>query len=330
MSLSVGIVGLPNVGKSTLFNALSAKQQAYVANYPFATIEPNVGIVPVPDERLAELAEIVKTEKIMPATVKFVDIAGLVKGASQGEGLGNKFLSHIRETAVIAHVIRVFQDEKVVKEGMVDPKSDFETIKTELELADLEMIEKSEKKMRVKTVERPEMEALPLLAKKPSLIVLNVGEEELKRFSEIEREYAKTLGVEVEQVVAICAKVEEELAELTNEERGEYLASLGIYESGLVRLIKKAYVVLGLMSYLTAGEKEVRAWTITKGTKAPRAAGVIHSDFEKKFIAAKVCTYTDFMEQNGWKGAAEKGKVRTEGKEYEMREGDVVEFMVGS
>ncbi|MFH2019613.1 MAG: redox-regulated ATPase YchF [bacterium] len=330
MSLSVGIVGLPNVGKSTLFNALLAKQQAYVANYPFATIEPNVGIVPVPDDRLPVLAEIVKTEKIVPATVRFVDIAGLVKGASQGEGLGNKFLSHIREASVIAHVVRVFKDEKVVKEGMVDPKSDFETIKTELELADLEMIEKSEKKSRVKTVEKASEVVLPLLAQKPSMIVLNVGEEELKRAGDLEREHAKLLGADEEQVVAICAKVEEELTELNQEERGEYLSSLGVYESGLVRLIKKAYTMLGLMSYLTAGEKEVRAWTIKQGMKAPQAAGVIHTDFEKKFIAAKVCSYADFVEYQGWKGAAEKGKVRTEGKEYEMREGDTVEFMIGS
>lgn len=326
MPLKVGIVGLPNVGKSTLFNALLSKQQAYAANYPFATIEPNVGIVPVPDERLAKLAAVVKTEVIKPATVEFVDIAGLVKGASQGEGLGNKFLAHIREVSVIAHVLRVFEDAEIVKEGSVDPRNDYETVKTELDLSDLEMEEK-----RVARSKKQEGgEKLPLFKDKPSMIVLNVGEKQLVKTQEIEEEYAKLLKVANEQVVVICAKVEEELAELTKEERKEYLAELGVEESGLQQLIKKAYQTLGLRSFLTAGEKEVRAWTIKEGTKAPQAAGVIHTDFEKNFIMAKVCKYEDFLEHGGWKGAAEKGRVRQEGREYVMQEGDVVEFMIGN
>jgi len=326
MSLSVGIVGLPNVGKSTLFNALLARQQAYVANYPFATVEPNVGVVPVPDSRLAELAKVVHTEKLVPATVRFVDIAGLIKGASQGEGLGNKFLSHIREVTVIVHVLRVFEDSKIVKEGNVDPKSDYELVKTELALADLEMQEKREKKQKKKEVE----EELPLLAEKPSMIVLNVGEGELGRAREIEREYANILQVPEGMVVAIGAKAEEELVELAADERQEYLLALGVGQSGLSRLIAKAYERLGLISFLTAGEKEVRAWTVQRGTKAPEAAGVIHSDFTKHFILARVCDYADFLSYGGWKGAAEKGRVRQEGREYVIAEGDVIEFMIGN
>lgn len=328
MSLSVGIVGLPNVGKSTLFNALLSKQQAYAANYPFATIEPNVGIVPVPDPGLEVLAKVVKTEKIVPATVKFVDIAGIIKGASQGEGLGNKFLSHVREASVIAHVLRVFEDGEIVKEGSVDPVSDFEIVKTELDLSDLEMQEKREKKSRVK--DETKAEELPLFSKKPNMIVLNVGEEQLGKAKELEEKYAEMLHIPIEQVVAISAKAEEELSELTPGERKLYLQELGVEESGLQRLIKKAYETLQLMSYLTAGEKEVRAWTIPSGTKAPAAAGVIHTDFEKKFIMAKVSSYDDFVTYGGWKGAAERGKVRQEGREYVMKEGDVVEFMIGS
>lgn len=328
MSLSVGIVGLPNVGKSTLFNALLSRQQAYAANYPFATIEPNVGIVPVPDPRLEVLAKVVKTEKIVPATVKFVDIAGIIKGASQGEGLGNKFLSHVREASVIAHVLRVFEDGEIVKEGSVDPVSDFEIVKTELDLSDLEMQEKREKKSRVK--DETKAEELPLFSKKPNMIVLNVGEEQLGKAKELEEKYAEMLHIPIEQVVAISAKAEEELSELTPGERKLYLQELGVEESGLQRLIKKAYETLQLMSYLTAGEKEVRAWTIPSGTKAPAAAGVIHTDFEKKFIMAKVSSYDDFVTYGGWKGAAERGKVRQEGREYVMKEGDVVEFMIGS
>ncbi len=342
MSLSVGIVGLPNVGKSTLFNALLSKQQAYAANYPFATIEPNVGIVPVPDTRLERLASVIsgqfaggKEIPIKPATVEFVDIAGLIKGASTGEGLGNKFLSHIREVSVIAHVVRVFADDNIVKEGSTDPKSDFETVKLELDLSDMEMVEKHNKKKNA------DEKILPLFSKKPIMVILNVGEDQLSECEALENKYAEELGVERSLVVAICAKVEEELSELSGEERSEYLAELSaqggsasggreVVESGLVRLIRKAYETLGLMSYLTAGEKEVRAWTIPTGITAPEAAGVIHTDFTKKFIKAKICNYNDFLELGGWKGAAEKGKVRQEGKEYVMQEGDVVDFAIGS
>ena len=323
MSLSVGIVGLPNVGKSTLFNALLSKQQAYAANYPFATIEPNVGIVPVPDERLDKLAEVVGAAKTGPATVEFVDIAGLIKGASTGEGLGNKFLSHIREVSVIAHVVRVFADDNIVKEGSTDPKSDFETVLTELDLSDMEMVEKHNKKKNA------DEQILPLFSKKPIMVILNVGEDQLSECEALENKYADELGVERSQVVAICAKVEEELSELSGEERSEYLAELGVTDSGLVRLISKAYETLGLMSYLTAGEKEVRAWTIPVGITAPKAAGVIHTDFTKKFIKAKICNYDDFLELGGWKGAAEKGKVRQEGKEYVMQDDDIVDFAIG-
>ena len=315
--LSVGIVGLPNVGKSTLFNALLSKQQAYVANYPFATIEPNVGIVPVPDARLESLAQIIKFQipnskeiPIRPATVTFLDIAGLVKGASKGEGLGNKFLSHIRETSVILHVIRAFTDHNIIKQGVSDPKSDFETIKIELGLADLET--------------KP-----PHFSEKPYLIAVNVDESELANASELETQYADMLGVSKDLIVIVSAKTEAELCDLTESEQREYLHDLGVEQSGLERLIKKAYGALGLMSFLTAGEIEVRAWTIPVGTLAPEAAGVIHTDFIKHFIAAKVCHYDDFVEYQGWKGAAEKGKVRTEGKTYVMQEGDVVEFMIG-
>lgn len=330
MSLSVAIVGLPNVGKSTLFNALLSKQQAFVANYPFATIEPNVGIVPVPDARLDSLAQIIKSQisnskeiPIRPATVTFLDIAGLVKGASQGEGLGNKFLSHIRETDVIVHVIRAFTDNNIIKAGVTDPKSDFETIKTELGFADLEMQDKREKK------KGNDVTRLSLFADKPYLVAVNVDENELSKAHELETRYAELLGVNVDQVVIVCAKTESELSDLTVSEQKEYLMELGVETSGLEQLIKKAYKSLGLMSFLTAGELEVRAWTIPIGTVAPTAAGVIHTDFVKHFIAAKVCHYNDFVEFNGWKGASERGKVRTEGKTYVMQEGDVVEFMIG-
>lgn len=328
MSLSVGIVGLPNVGKSTLFNALLSKQQAFAANYPFATIEPNVGIVPVPDERLAKLAPIVHAEKLVPATVTFLDIAGLVKGASQGEGLGNKFLAHIRETDAIVHVIRAFTDHNVVKQGVTDPKSDFETVKTELELSDLEMQERHEKKPSSAKAKAGE-ESLPLLANKPFLVAVNVDETELKHTTILEEKYARELGVERESVIIVSAKTEAELCDLSVGEQKEYLSDLGMTQSGLERLIRKAFAKLGLMTFLTAGELEVRAWTIPVGTVAPQAAGVIHTDFIKHFISAKVCSYADFIEYNGWKGAAEKGKVRTEGRDYVMREGDIVEFMIG-
>jgi GTP-binding protein YchF len=364
MSLSVAIVGLPNVGKSTLFNALLSKQQAFAANYPFATIEPNVGIVPVPDERLAKLAEIVHTNKLVPATVTFLDIAGLVKGASQGEGLGNKFLSHIREASVVLHVVRGFADSNVVQTGSGDNVEDFLTIETELQLADLATLEKQKephgKVEKVDTIRwsavlklRSGLEAgvsarmidlldeeqvtakeLFLLTMKPTMFCLNADEVGTAKSGVLITDFVEKLrkkGIEVQEsdCVVICAKLEEELAGFEGAERLEYLQSAGIERTGLESLIAAAYKRLGLMSFLTAGELEVRAWTIPVGTTAPEAAGVIHTDFIKHFIAAKVCHYNDFIELNGWKGAAEKGKVRTEGRDYVMQEGDVVEFMIG-
>ncbi|KKU96132.1 MAG: GTP-dependent nucleic acid-binding protein engD [Candidatus Amesbacteria bacterium GW2011_GWB1_48_13] len=323
MNLSVGIVGLPNVGKSTLFNALHKKQAALAANYPFATIEPNVGVVPVPDPRLAILADVVMTEKIVPATVKFVDIAGLVAGASKGEGLGNKFLAHIREVDAICHVVRKFADENIVREGSVDPKSDFEIIKTELELADLETEEKrAQKKKEV-------VEELPQLSKKPTIVVLNADESDLKSAKEIEAKFAAEVGLDHEKVIVISARTESELAALSDEDARVYLQELGIENSGLERLVQRAFEILGLQTFLTAGEKETRAWTIKRGTKAPQAAGVIHTDFEKHFIKADVINWRDFTDFGGWTKAREAGKVRLEGRDYVMREGDVVEFKVG-
>lgn len=355
MSLSIGIVGLPNAGKSTLFNALLSRQIASCAPYPFCTIEPNVGVVEVPDLRLAVLAEIVHTQTIVPAIIEFKDIAGLVAGAASGEGLGNKFLSHIRESAAILHVLRGFEDQNVVRESKIDPQGDFEIIKTELCLADLQTLEKQrepnpsvatkEDKARWQLVlklrqaleegievrnmdltdeEKEMVKLLCLLTAKPALFVLNISEKDISLSN-------KALGekfglVEDEKIIPICAKVEMELSELPLEERKEYLKELGLAESGLERLINKGFEVLGLQTYLTAGEKEVRAWTIRKGAKAPEAAGVIHTDFEKGFIKAQVCAYEDFIQYKGWKGAAEAGKVRLEGKDYVMQEGDVVEF----
>ncbi len=334
MSLSVGIVGLPNVGKSTLFNALLKKQQAYVANFPFATIEPNVGVVPVPDERLKKLSETVKEKEGLnflppevPATVEFVDIAGLIAGASKGEGLGNKFLSHIREVDAICHVIRAFSDPDIIKQGVINPKSDFETVKIELDLADAEMLDRASAKASAgaKTVD----ENLPLFSRKPILIVLNVDEKDLQNASEFEERYAKEFGVEKDQVVAICAKTESELAALSEEEQKQYLKDLGIEKSGLERLIKKAFSTLGLITFLTAGEKEVRAWTIKKGIDAQNAAGEIHTDFIKNFIKADVVDYEDFI-QYGWKKARDEGKVRSEGRDYIVKDGDVIEFKIGA
>lgn len=366
MALSVGIVGLPNVGKSTLFNALLSKQQAFAANYPFATIEPNVGVVPVPDERLATLAPIVNTTKLVPATVTFLDIAGLVKGAAQGEGLGNKFLSHIREASVILHVVRAFADPNVVQTGSGDSVEDYLTIETELQLADLATIEKIqnskskntsnnskkdetvtkiykhlEQGKSVRQLDLTEDEQLIvdrelfLLTAKPQMWVLNVSDsaDQQTRDQQVSDfvDKLRAKGVEIQEVdcVAIVAKLEEELAGFTESEKKEYLESAGISRTGLETLIAAAYKRLGLQSFLTAGELEVRAWTINKGTLAPDAAGVIHTDFVKHFISAKVCSYADFVEYIGWKGAAEKGKVRTEGKTYVMQEGDIVEFMIG-
>ncbi len=363
-NVSVGIVGLPNVGKSTLFNALLKKQQALAANYPFATIEPNVGIVAVPDERLEKLAEITKSEENMnslpplrPATVEFVDIAGLVKGASEGAGLGNKFLSHIREVKIIAHVVRAFEDGNIVREGSVDPKTDYETIRTELALSDLQTISASKQKTKGATVlldkiekalndgmsitglefskeEKEFVQSLNLLSSKPEIIVLNVPEQDYTndKIPEIAQKYLQeiaTASVGNDNIVVICAKIESELAELTDEEQKEYLKDLGIEESGLTRLIKKAYGELGLISFLTCGEKEVKAWTVRAGSTAPEAAGEIHTDFIKNFIKAEVVSYNDFVANGGWKNSRSSGKERMEGRDYIMNDGDVVEFKIG-
>lgn len=323
MGLKIGIVGLPNVGKSTLFNALLKKQQAYVANFPFATIEPNIGVVPVPDERLVELSKIYNAP-IVPATVEFVDIAGLIAGASKGEGLGNKFLSHIREVDAICHVVRNFSDPDIIKQGVVSPKDDFETIKTELDLSDLEMVEKHNQKKNAN------VEELPLFSKKPYLIVINVDETDLKNSDSLEDKFATDMGVQKDQVVAISAKVESELSELSEEDQKSYLFDLGVERSGLERLIKKAFSTLGLATFLTAGEKEVRAWTIKNGINAQEASGVIHTDFMQKFIKADVVNYEDFIANNGWKNCRELGKVRSEGRDYIVRDGDVIEFKIGN
>lgn len=359
MNLSVGIVGLPNVGKSTLFNALLQKQQALAANYPFATIEPNVGVVPVPDKRLDVLAKIVHTEKIVPATVEFLDIAGLVAGASEGAGLGNKFLSHIREASFILHVVRAFEDGNVVKEGSVDPQSDYQVISTELQLADLGTLQKQvipkgaltpEQRERFTHIERwktaldqgknlrdaittPEEQSLAkelgLLTAKGELVALNVAEEQLSQTEAIRARYSELLHLESNKLLVICAKLESELAELSEVERSEYLQELGIEYSGLEVLIQQAYHTLGLQSFYTAGEKEARAWTIRQGTTAPEAAGAIHTDFTRLFIRANVVSYDDYVACQGLKGAKEAGKLRQEGKEYVMRPDDVVEFLIG-
>ncbi len=329
MGLSVGIVGLPNVGKSTLFNALLKKQQAYVANFPFATIEPNIGVVPVPDGRLEKLQTVISKQStvvppIVPATVEFKDIAGLIEGASKGEGLGNKFLTHIRETDAICYVLRAFSDPDIIKQGVKDPKSDFEILKIELQLSDEEMVAKhSEKK-------NANVEMLPLFDKKPFLVVLNVDEGDLKNSASLEEQYSKELGVNRNQVVVICAKTESELSDLSADDQKSYLSDLGILESGLERLIQKAFKTLGLITFLTAGEKEVRAWTIKEGINAQEAAGVIHTDFIKKFIKADVVDFNDFVANGGWKNCRELGKVRSEGRDYIMKDGDVVEFKIGS
>lgn len=366
MSLSVGIVGLPNVGKSTLFNALLKKQQAFVANYPFATIEPNIGIVPVPDERLRKLAEVIKVSEGLSelppevnATVEFVDIAGLVAGAHKGEGLGNKFLSHIREVDVICHVVRDFSDGDIARAGSENPKNDFQVIETELALADLQTLEKQvaprgnftkedshrweavsklrvnlEKGLpaRVADLTKEELIAakgLNLLTMKQIIVAINTDEGKLKDSASFEGEIAKELGILPSQVVAISAKVEMELSELSPEDQEIYLSDLGVTESGLERLIKKAFTTLGLITFLTAGAKEVRAWTIKTGTLAPKAAGVIHTDFEANFIKADCVNFADFVNLGGWRKVREAGKVRSEGKDYEVKDGDVIEFKVG-
>ncbi len=354
MSLSIGIVGLPNVGKSTLFTALT-KKGGLAANYPFATIDPNVGIVDVPDERLQKLADIVNPGRIVPATVEFVDIAGLVKGANEGEGLGNQFLANIRETDAICEVVRYFKDPNVMREvgrtgDFVDPAGDADTIMTELILADLGTLEKQlpklekdakrDKELQVKlgvakrlvdwlndgkraaTMEMSDDERLAakglfLLTMKPILYVANVDEDMLGD------ELAPIDGV---KPIPICAKVEAELSELDADEAAEYLSDLGLEKSGLETLAQAAYRLLGLQSYFTAGEMEVKAWTVRIGAKAPEAAGVIHSDFERGFIKAEVASYEDYVELGGEVGCKNAGKLRMEGKEYVVQDGDIMHF----
>lgn len=358
MNLKVGIVGLPNAGKSTLFNALLKKQVAFAANYPFATIEPNIGVVPVPDERLSKLAEITKEEDkleklppLRPATVEFVDIAGLVKGASEGEGLGNKFLAHIREVNIICNVLRFFPDSNIVHtEGGIDAERDRAIVETELVLADLQTLGKQqEPKMNATKEDRARYELAKRLikemdgGKRAREILTDPDEQELIRPLQLltmkpivyvgnvsETQLANPPQSNLSPIVYICAQTESELAAMTPEEQKDYLASLGVASSGLDLLIRTAYETLGLISFLTTGELESRAWTIEKGMKAPQAAGVIHTDFEKKFIKADTVSFADFVSLGGWKKAREAGKARSEGKEYEMRDGDVVEFKIGS
>ena len=359
MGFKCGIVGLPNVGKSTLFNALTATEIT-AENYPFCTIDPNVGIVPVPDSRLNVLAKIASSADVIPTTIEFVDIAGLVAGASKGEGLGNQFLGHIRETDAIAHVVRCFDDENIVHvDGRIDPLSDLETIYTELILADLETIEKAISKVErvaksgnkeavaqvnlfnklkehleneevafsfeVSKEKIPLLRELQLITAKPVFYIANVAEdgfennEYLKKLEEV----ATKRSV---QVIPVCAKIEAELAQLDSDEQKEYLAELGLNEPGLNRVIKAGYELLGLQTFFTAGPKETRAWTVSKGATAPQAAGKIHTDFEKGFIRAEVVAYQDYVESNGEAGAKEAGKWRLEGKEYVMQEADVVHF----
>jgi len=355
MNLKIGIVGLPNAGKSTLFNALIKKQQALAANYPFATIDPNIGIVEVPDERLQVLAKLVNTNKIVPAAVEFVDIAGLVKGASQGEGLGNQFLAHIRETNAICYLLRFFQDENVIHvNNRVDPLEDLEVLKQELILADLQTLEKQ--KEPKKNADKKEQERwgiietlkrhlnkgetplslnlseeeidlilpLNLLTLKPAIYVANLDENQLEKSGELLANFP------LKPIIALSAKVEAELIGMDDLEKSELLQSVGIVEPALNSLAKAAYQTLGLQSFLTAGEIEAKAWTIQAGTKAPEAAGVIHTDFAKKFIKAEVVNYDAFVKNNGWQKCREKGLVRQEGREYVMQEGDVVEFKIGS
>ncbi len=364
LMLRAGIVGLPNVGKSTLFNALTAQQSALAANYPFATIEPNVGVVAVPDERLESLARIVKTKTIVPATVEFLDIAGLVRGASKGEGLGNQFLANIRETDAVVQVVRCFEDENIVHvEGSVEPRRDIETIQIELALADLATAERRRERAQ-KTAKsgdkaaRTEIEVIDklmgalaegrpartveltdderavarqmfLLTTKPTIYAANVDEATLAAGPDENPHVASVRALaaaEGAESVIICAHLEEQLVALPPEERTEYLQSLGVGSSGVDALIKSAYRLLGLMSFLTAGEKEVRAWTIPRGTRAPQAAGTIHTDIERGFIRAEVVGYEELLRAGSYAAAREQGILRLEGKDYVMQEGDVVHF----
>lgn len=360
MGFKCGIVGLPNVGKSTIFNAITSAG-AEAANYPFCTIEPNVGIVTVPDQRLAELSKIVKPQNILPTTMEFVDIAGLVKGASRGEGLGNQFLGHIRQVDAIAHIVRCFEDDNVVHvDGSIDPLRDVEVIQTELNLTDLDTVEKrinrvgkqaksGDKKMQEELafLEKVQeclnsgqparntdltdaqwlvLRELCLITAKPVLYVANVAEDDLAG----EHPYVARLKAhavaEGAEMVVICGKIEAEIAQLPEDEKSEFLEELGFDESGLDRMIHAGYRLLGLITYFTAGVKEVRAWTVSDGACAPQAAGVIHTDFEKGFIRAEVIAYTDFLAAKGEAGAKEKGMMRLEGKSYTVKDGDVMHF----
>ena len=361
MGFKCGIVGLPNVGKSTLFNALTKTAAAQAANYPFCTIEPNVGDVAVPEQRLKQLAKIAGSAEIIPARMQFVDIAGLVKGASKGEGLGNQFLATIREVDAVAYVMRCFDDDDITHvSGKIDPISDFEVVETELMLADLESLEKrrvnlekkakgadKEAKAALVLVDRALVElregrparraeinddekkawaGLQLLTAKPVLFVANVDEESAADGNDYSRQVEKRATEEGAAAVAISAKIESELAQLSDEEQAEYLETLGLEEPGLNRLIRTGYDLLNLQTYFTAGPKEARAWTVRRGATAPQAAGVIHTDFEKGFIRAETIAFQDYVALNGEQGAKEAGKMRLEGKEYVVRDGDVMHF----